>query len=513
MKNHQNSGWVRRSAMGASLAALVGVASWSFAAPATTTKEPEQPKSYRDKDAGEAIHKANELSRAFSHAADQVRPAVVSIMSVKNVKMEGTEGSERLGQGGDLLRRFFEEQQPDQRGGHESRRPRAPRSSEQQGLGSGVIVSKDGYVLTNNHVAGDADRLTVKMHDGTTYKAKLIGKDETTDIAVIKIEAKDLPVAHFGDSDELEAGEWVLALGAPFGLSDTLTVGVVSATKRGNVNISKFENFIQTDAAINPGNSGGPLINLDGNVIGINTAIASNSGGFMGIGFAIPSNMVRSIMDKLIANGKVVHGMLGVVVQPLDQDLASSFGYQGSEGAVVSQVMPDSPAKEAGLQPGDIITKIGTTAVTGPNDLRNLIAMTDPGTKLDLQVVRKGEHMSISAKVGELPGKGNEASSGSSDKTSDALGLNLRTMNENLANELGYEADTRGVLVESVEADSPASRAGLREGDVIVEVQDESVKDVAQFSSELKKHDLDKGVRLLVQSGTNRHYVVLKQGD
>ncbi|MFO0982604.1 MAG: trypsin-like peptidase domain-containing protein [Planctomycetota bacterium] len=193
-----------------------------------------------------------------------------------------------------------------------------------------MIVSEDGYVLTNSHVAGDADRLSVQLHDGSTHVAKLVGKDDATDLAVIKIDASGLPVATFGDSTKLEPGQWVLALGAPFGLSDTLTVGVVSATRRGNVNLARFEDFIQTDAAINPGNSGGPLIDLEGKVVGINTAIASNSGGFQGVGFAIPSEMVRNVMQKLIAHGKVEHGMLGVIVQPLDQDLAASFDCRGT---------------------------------------------------------------------------------------------------------------------------------------------------------------------------------------
>jgi serine protease Do len=504
MENHMNQVWLRRSAIGASLAALVGVASWAFAAP-STTKDVDHPKIYKDSDVSEAKHKASELSRAFSHAADVVRPAVVSIQSTKTVKTDDGPAA-----GNDLLRRFFEEQ-PELRG-REPHRQHAPRAPEQQGLGSGFIVSQDGYILTNNHVAGDADRLTVKLHDGSTHKAKLIGKDETTDLAVIKIDGKNLPTVQFGDSNQLEAGEWVLALGAPFGLSDTLTVGVVSATKRSNVNLSHFENYIQTDAAINPGNSGGPLINLDGEVIGINTAIASNTGGFMGIGFAIPSDMAHSIMDKLIAHGKVMHGMLGVVVQPLDQDLASSFGYEGT-GTLVSQVMPDSPAKSAGLVAGDIITKVDGKSITEPNDLRNLVAMSEPGSSLQLDVVRKGEAMTVTAKVGELPSKGGQAGGGGAEKATDALGLGLRTLSESMAGELGLDADTHGVLVESVEGDSPASRAGLREGDVILEVQDQPIKDVGQFSAELKKHDLDKGVRLLIQTGNGRHYVVLKQGD
>jgi serine protease Do len=277
MQNQSNQSW-RRTALGAGLAALVGVTSWAFAAPVTVPKDAGHAKTSQDKDATEAIHQASELSHAFSHAADQVRPAVVSIQSTKSIKMDGQngpDGSMFRSPGNELFRHFFDEQ-PDQRGQGEPHRQHAPRSFEQQGLGSGVIVSQDGYILTNNHVAGDADRLSVKLHDGSTHKAKLIGKDETTDIAVIKIDGKDLPTAEFGDSDELEAGDWVMALGAPFGLSDTLTVGVVSATKRGGVNLARYENFIQTDAAINPGNSGGPLINLDGKVVGINTAIASN---------------------------------------------------------------------------------------------------------------------------------------------------------------------------------------------------------------------------------------------
>ncbi|MFO0985645.1 MAG: Do family serine endopeptidase, partial [Planctomycetota bacterium] len=439
------------------------------------------------------------------------RPAVVSIRSVKRIKLQGSDDGPSIdgfrfwqGPGGDFFRRFFDQPQP--RSPH-----RAPPALEQQGLGSGVIVSEDGYVLTNSHVAGDADRLSVQLHDGSTHVAKLVGKDDATDLAVIKIDASGLPVATFGDSTKLEPGQWVLALGAPFGLSDTLTVGVVSATRRGNVNLARFEDFIQTDAAINPGNSGGPLIDLEGKVVGINTAIASNSGGFQGVGFAIPSEMVRNVMQKLIAHGKVEHGMLGVIVQPLDQDLAASFDYRGT-GVLVSEVMPDGPAKAAGIEAGDIITKFGDVPVASANELRNLVAMTDPHTRVDLVIVRKGEQKTIGVDLGELKRKDDTENAEHAPNAGGELGMELRSLTPDAAADLGLDQELRGALVESVNADGVAARSGIRANDVIVAVQDQPVRDAEECRAQIKKHDLDKGVRLLVQTGDTRHFLMLKRG-
>ncbi|RMF85297.1 MAG: hypothetical protein D6744_01630, partial [Planctomycetota bacterium] len=300
----------------------------------------------------EAIRYANALSEAFANAAEKIRPSVVSIHSVKRIKRDGWT-IRRFGDmpdilpfdGDDLLRRFF--------GDRGLRLPERP--WVQEGLGSGVIVSEDGYILTNNHVAGNADELLVRTHDGKEYTAKVVGVDPMTDLAVIRVDAKGLTAAELGDSDELKVGEWVVAAGSPFGLTGTITAGIVSATGRSNVRIVDYADFIQTDAAINPGNSGGPLVNLKGQVVGINTAIASRSGGFNGVGFAIPVNMARTVMHSLIEKGEVVRGWLGVSIQPLDEALAHSFGYDKTDGVLVGDVLEDGPADKAGLKAGDII--------------------------------------------------------------------------------------------------------------------------------------------------------------
>jgi len=278
-----------------------------------------------------------------------------------------------------------------------------PRKFQQRGQGSGFIISKDGYILINNHVVGDADLIKVKLSDGREFKAKVIGTDPQSDVAVIKIDATNLPVLRLGDSDKLEVGEWVIAIGNPFGLSQTVTVGVVSAKGRSRIGINDYEDFIQTDAAINPGNSGGPLVNIHGEAVGMNTAIFSRSGGYMGIGFAIPINMAKAIKDQLLKKGKVTRGWLGVVIQDIDEELAKSFGLEKTEGVLIAEVSEGSPAEKAGLKQGDIILRLNGKKVDDLGELRNKIALTAPGTKVKLEVLRENKRRTIQVTIGEQP--------------------------------------------------------------------------------------------------------------
>jgi serine protease Do len=451
----------------------------------------------------EAIRYADALSVAFEHAADAIRPSVVTIKAVKHFKpAQQSEGSPMPFPGGpngfpfndDFLRRFFGERFP---------RELPP----QQGVGSGVIVSADGYILTNNHVVSGADEVTVTLANGRERPAKVVGTDPMSDLAVVRVDEKALPAATLGDSDDLRVGEWVVAAGNPFGLRDTITAGIVSAKGRANVRIAEYEDFIQTDAAINPGNSGGPLVNLRGEVVGINTAIASRSGGNNGVGFAIPVNMARSIMDSLIHNGQVVRGWLGVAIQPLDEALAKSFGYHSTEGALIGGVLPNSPAEEAGLKAGDIVTRFDNTKITDVQQLRNLAAATEPGTKVRIDVVRDGKPLTVTLDVAQ---REPEVAQAASRNVASELGLTVANLTAQQARALGLEVNTRGVVVTQVDPNGLAYTAGIEPGNVILDVQGVPVGNVTEFQRELAKHDLKSGVRLAVQSGDMRRFVLLQ---
>ena len=344
---------------------------------------------------------AKELSQAFSAAAKDAMPAVVSIKVEKAVEVSPTMGSpfqfnDPFGQSGDdFLQRFF--------GGRTPQR-QAPRKYHQEGLGSGFIISEDGYILTNNHVVGDVDKITVGLKDGRTFTdAKLIGTDPDSEVALIKIEGHGFPVLPMGDSGKANIGDWVIAIGNPFGLDETVTVGVISAVGRSNVHIAAYEDFIQTDAAINPGNSGGPLINLDGQVVGINTAILSESGGYMGIGFAIPINMARTIEEQLRTGGKVSRGYLGLYAQDVTPEMAKPLGLKEPAGVVVAQTEENSPAEKAGLKVTDVIVESNGKKVTSYDTFRNEVAMLKPGSRIELRVLREGKPLDLTVTLGERP--------------------------------------------------------------------------------------------------------------
>lgn len=383
-------------------------------------------------------------------------------------------------------------------------RQRGPNTS---GSGSGVIVDKEGYIITNNHVIGEASEAEVRFWDKSTALAQVVGRDPDTDLALLKVEAKqELVAAQFGDSNAVKVGQWVLAVGNPFGLDRTVTLGVVSGIGRENMNLSRYENFIQTDASINPGNSGGPLFNLRGEVIGINTAIINFA---QGIGFSIPSNMAYRVMKQLRKGGKVVRGWLGVGIQPLTPELASKFGVKEGHGVLVNEVFEHDPAAVAGIHPGDIITKVGNDPVETPNQLSRLVAAIDPGEKTSVEIIRDGVRSRVEVSLGIRQDKVVVASL-PSDQTTVHLGIHVETLTEERAQELKLEEKT-GVVVSKIDRGSVAYTEGLREGDLIKEVNRTEVNTVADYAREVKAVGQGETVLLRVLRESRAFYVVLKQ--
>jgi len=454
----------------------------------------------------EQLQTASNLSDAFKYVAKSMRPSVVSISSVKRIESGQSQFRSFGGsQMPDEFRRFFGDDFFD-RFHFETPSPR--RGYEQRGMGTGVIVSDDGYILTNNHVVDGADEVNVTLSDDRQFSAEIIGTDKPTDIAVSKISADNLVAAKLGDSTAMEVGDWVLAIGSPSGLDQTVTAGIVSATGRANVGIADYEDFIQTDAAINPGNSGGPLVNLQGKVVGINTAIASRTGGNLGVGFAIPSQMAKSVMDNLIDNGHVERGYLGAMIQDLNDDLSASFNYDGESGVLIGDVLPDGPAAKAGLKSGDIVFEINGRKVKDANELRHTVAATSPGSKTTLKIFRDGKRETLNVEIGQLDstsvvGKGRG-------KWHDDLGINVRTLTPDLAKLHGFDSDDAGVLVTNVETGSAAASAGIRAGDLIVSMGKVEIKNVGDFQTSLKEQELERGVRLQVLRDGVRQFVFIK---
>lgn len=390
-----------------------------------------------------------DLSRTFINVAKQIKPAVVNIDVVEKAKrttMRLPEGFPQIPGFGDM-------------------QPR-----KQQGTGSGVIISSDGYILTNNHVAGSADQIKVKLADGREFKARVIGKDAETDLAVIKIDEQNLPFARLGDSDKVEQGEWVIALGSPFGLQQTMTAGIVSAVGRDLGASSQFTNFIQTDASINPGNSGGPLINMEGEVIGINSMIFSQTGTSEGIGFAIPSNLANKVYAALIKNGKVTRGYLGVYLQPVSPSLARTVGYTGTEGAVVGDLARENtPAANAGLRSGDVIVEFDGKPVKSPKQLTEMVADTPVGKATSIKYVRDGRIETSTIRLGERPTDSNgedQPEQPDPEQDTGKLGISVSNVTPELAARLKLRMAT-GVAITGVQADGPGADAGLQRGDII----------------------------------------------
>ena len=441
----------------------------------------------------------NQISEACRAVAKRVKPAVVAVGVSQTVREPAAPSGPD-----DFFRRFFGE--PDENG-----REGPMRRFQRQGLGSGVIIDADGYILTNNHVVAEADEIMVHLADGREFKAKVIGTDPPTDVAVIQIKAERLPVAQLGNSDKVEVGDLVLAIGSPFGLEQTVTFGMISATGRGGVGITDYENFLQTDAAINPGNSGGPLVDMRGQVIGINTAIASRSGGYMGVGFSVPANLASEVMKRIRETGKVVRGWLGVGIQRLTPELAESLKLKTEEGVLISQVFEGGPAAKAGLKAGDVALEYNGKPVKTSYDLQSAVAWTKPGTQGTLVVLRDGKRMTLKVEVEERPSRPEmaRAEKGGPTEFKD-LGIQVSNLTPAEAKRYGYTMD-QGVLIADVAPGSLAAAAGLKRGMLILEVARQKVASVAEFRAAMKKADLAKGIPFLVRAGDRETFVVLRK--
>ena len=443
----------------------------------------------------------------FTQLVEKVGPAVVSIRTTQRVGGdEAGETDEAEAQMREFFRRFFGTPlpEPDQRRSTPRQGPGGQGEERPRGLGSGFIVSQDGYVLTNAHVVDGASEVTVKLTDKRDFKAKVVGTDRRTDVAVLKIEASKLPApVRVGDVNRLKVGEWVMAIGTPFGLENTVTAGIVSAKAR---DTGEEIRFIQTDVAVNPGNSGGPLINMRGEVVGINSQILSRSGGFMGISLSIPIDDAMKVADQLRTSGKVTRGRIGVSIAPVTKEVAESIGLGKAMGALVQGVEPGTPADKAGLEAGDIITQFNGTTIENVADLPRLVAATKPGTTSALKVFRRGAYKDLKVTVAELDAPTSTAAKSAPAKlAANALGLSLVDLNAAQKRELRQSG---GVLVEKVHG--PAARAGLRPGDVILSVANVQVADVKQFEATLAKVDKARPVSVLVRRGEWAQYVVIR---
>lgn len=423
--------------------------------------------------------------QAFSNVVKAVNPAVVNISTISKKK---------------LVQPFFEmspffEDFFDGRGG-------VPQYRRENSLGSGFIISKDGYIITNDHVVRDAESIRVTLSDEKTYNGKVVGSDPKTDIAVVKISAKgDLPVAVLGDSDKLSVGQWAIAIGNPFGLNRTVTVGVISATGRSNMGIETYENFIQTDASINPGNSGGPLLNVYGEVIGINTAIVATG---QGIGFAIPINMAKLAVPQLIKKGNVTRGWLGVSIQPVTEDLAQSFGLNRAQGALVSDVVPGSPAAKAGVRQGDIITSFAGKEIKSVQQLQLTVANTPVGSPVEIEVLREGQKKKLTV----APASADSAAALApvpSEAGSAALGLKVAELPREMR-----QKGLQGVLVTDVEEGSLAAESGIQPGDVLISVNQKKISGTADYARAMNDAERKGSVALLVRRGNASMYFAMK---
>lgn len=460
---------------------LLGVTS-GLAAHSLLSKSKANIPIYRD--TGEPV-------KSFAEIVKAVSPSVVNISTTRTVQSPPT------------LEDLFESLTPF--GNSQGKRWR------ELSMGSGVIVSPDGYLLTNYHVIEQAEEIRVTLYDRRTFRASVVGVDPKTDLAVIKINAKDLPVAPWGNSDTLQVGDFVLAIGNPYGLTHTVTMGIISATGRADVGIADYEDFIQTDAAINPGNSGGPLVNIRGEIIGINTAIFSRTGGYQGIGFAVPVNMAKVIIENLIKEGKVIRGWIGIMVQDLTAELAEKFSYRENQGIIITDVVKNSPAQRAGLRRGDIIVEFEGKRVTESAVLRNLVAQSKAGTSINLKISRDGTLFNVQVVVEQLPSEPlqepktvKRAGSGESP----LKGLVVIDLDPTLARQLGADPDEKGVVVYKIESGSPAESSGLRKGDLIIEIERQKVSNVSDFQRIVQKIR-GQDILVFINRGGKKFYMIL----
>jgi len=435
----------------------------------------------------------------YSKVVKEVLPAVVNISSTKVVR---TSRNQQLPD--DFFRQFFGDNGPSFR----QQRNMPPQEQREQGLGSGVIVSPEGYILTNNHVVDGATDVMVTLHDKREMRARVVGTDAKTDIAVLKIEGSNFPTLTLADSSKAEVGDIVLAIGNPFGVGQTVTQGIISATGRSGLGIEDVEDFIQTDAPINPGNSGGALVDDQGHLIGINTAIVGNSGGNVGIGFAVPINDAKYDMDQILAHGKVTRGYMGVMIQDVKPTLAQAF-HTTTAGALIGDVTPDSPASRGGLKTGDIVVDLNGQPIDNENQLRLRVGQMAPGTEINLKVLRDGKPMQIAMKLGEAPTERQSASVDRESSSEGGLqGVTVETLTSEMASQLKVSPQTKGVVVNDVSPSSKAAAADLQQGDVIVQVNHQPVTNTSEFRRAVSS--VSNGpVLLLVNRGGTTHFIAV----
>lgn len=449
---------------------------------------------------GESLRKT---SMDFRDVAKKATPAVVSIKVKGTASASSDENDDDEAElfGDDFWQRFFGVPKGQGKNG------RKDKEDQVVGQASGFIVSPDGEILTNSHVVKDMSDITVLLNNGKEYPAKVIGQDSNTDIALIKIDAKDLPYLKLGDSGDLEVGEWVVAIGNPMGLQASLTVGVVSAKGRNNLDLTRVEDYIQTDAAINRGNSGGPLLTLDGEVAGMNTAIVTSmtNGGYMGIGFAIPSNLLKAVLNDLKSTGSFQRGFIGVALQAVDSNLALSFGLENTEGALVAEVTKDSPAEKAGLKQGDIIQKFNNQLVTDVGSLRNAVAFIKAGTKVPLVVLRNGKPLNLNVEIGSFPSTSSVAASAKNS----LIGIQVDNLTPEMSNKLGSDG---GVMISAIQPNSPLAWAGVRKGAVILEVNQKKIANVDDFNKAIDASEKGKPLLFLIKQGDSSRYISFKVG-
>lgn len=447
------------------------------------------------------VESAERLGNVFVRIAEEVEPAVVNISTVRVIREEGT-----------FFRREFRSPFHDEffKDFFDHFFEFFPHPREERSLGSGVIIKKEGYILTNCHVIRGATEIKVTLTDNREFKGRVVGMDKKTDLAIIKVEAKDLPVVRLGDSETLRIGEWVIAIGNPFGLDRTVTVGVVSAKGRDlEIQGQRYEELLQTDASINPGNSGGPLVDIHGRVVGINTAIVSPIGmGSVGIGFAIPINKAKEIINDLIEKGRVIRGWLGVMIQELTPDLKEAFNIK-EDGVLVGDVLPDSPASKGGLKKGDVIIECNGIRVKEVDQLQNIVAKTKPEKEVNVLIIRGGVKKTLSIKIGEMPEEGMALKP----KEETWLGAKVQGLTQELIERLGLRKGESGVLITAVKVGSPGEEAGLQKGDLIKEVNEKRIQDVSGFEEEINKVAPGKSCLLLVKRKEYTFFVVVRRKE
>jgi serine protease Do len=447
-----------------------------------------------DKISKDAVDLLTKIDKATEEVANASKPAVVNITSTTTVHMRGIQSP------------FFEDPFFRQFFGNQFRSFDMPKDFKQSGVGSGVIVDNKGFILTNNHVIKDADEIKVTLPDKKVYKGKVVGTDPKTDLAVIEISATNLPVMKLGNSDDLKVGDRVIAIGNPLGLNQTVTSGIISATGRANVGIADYEDFIQTDTPINPGNSGGALVNVRGELIGINTAIATSSGGYQGIGFAIPSNMAKVVMESLIKHGKVVRGWLGVSIQPITPDLAKELGVKDEKGALVADVMDGSPAEKSGLKRGDVIIELDGKAVTDTTSLRNMVAGITPGREVTIQYLRDSHPKTVKVTIEEMPAQVQQPG-----KFDNQLnGVSVQNITPDIRKSFDIPQKVTGVIVNEVDANSTAAGV-LTQGDVIMEVNRKKTGNVLEYQAIVSKIPSNQNILLLIYRNGSTLFITLQK--